>query len=564
MSARGSAAQYLPTIILETVVEYVVAMLKAEQGPLQETAKCAILHCCQSWRAVGVSVFCTDVEVSINIDRDIACFFSKWPSELAAPSLEGIDRVVKKVQITIDSWGVVFSHLQATKPAWLQLLKRRFTQAREFRLLIGDPYASIYFSDGCLARISGEIDHLFGLFHQLVPNPKSVSVSWSTLNPGHQGQEVIKCLGQKLSAFAKGASLVKIHDTGTLINMPISGFVDISPLTGFSYTAFSNQDSVFELIRRNSPYLQTLSLSSFREANAKQLLYDENNVPVKYLRLQSLHLDPGYTQELIELKTAKEFVPFPALQRLDIWQTYPFGDDVVFRGNSDSLRHVRLPIYREFVAMCEECGIFTPEKFSHLRSLSVSVTRSFSFRSEEDKTNLIRSLGKIVESAVSGPLLSFAFRILFLDMDSLETVLRHPALSRISSLDLSGTIVRFPDVVRILQIFPFVRWLAVFLESKMAKFKGVSKAKLADYVIESYSGICQYLQTVCLAVSTKKDGASAANHVALLALIGPRLKVVEVKNARENMVKAPFNDLLKTRPFNEHAERLSLVRFTTS
>ncbi|KAJ2599552.1 hypothetical protein GGF39_002182 [Coemansia sp. RSA 1721] len=465
MPATSSVAQNLPSVILEAIIGYIALVSDGNAALYKAAATVSALQCCKSWRVVCQSLVCSDVNIAVANEGDIEWSFTKWPNKLAAPpSFETVSSMVRSVQISISSWKCVFSRSFLNMPAWMQLSKLRFPRARHFELVIRDPYwfsDFSKFSDDDVAQTIDTINSLFDLFKRLVPDPNSIRINWPALNSSHHGLKIIKHLAQRLSDLATGVSTINLIDSGTIAHTPINSYVCISPITSFSYTSFCNRDLVFEIVRRNSTHLQTLRLSNFRENNAKQLLYSADETTVEYPRLETLYLNPGYSDNLITLKTDKEFVPFPALKRLIISRTYPFGDDVVFRGSSDTLEYLKLPVYNEFVDMIGAYGCFNAERFTRLSSVILGITRPFSFDSDTEEHRLFLFGYKVMESVTHGNLLDFAFKRCFVNAISLEKIISHPLLTNLRSLDLIGINVKLVHVAAVLQNCPLINMLAI-------------------------------------------------------------------------------------------------------
>ncbi|KAJ2778936.1 hypothetical protein GGI18_003991, partial [Coemansia linderi] len=69
---------------------------------------------------------------------------------------------------------------------------------------------------------------------------------------------------------------------------------------------------------------------------------------------------------------SKEVVPFPKLQYLFMKMDYPFADDTLFRGNSDTLEFLKIQPDIETMYMMDRCGVFTRTKCRRLRGVRIS------------------------------------------------------------------------------------------------------------------------------------------------------------------------------------------------
>ncbi|KAJ2015410.1 hypothetical protein GGI14_004296, partial [Coemansia sp. S680] len=84
----------------------------------------------------------------------------------------------------------------------------------------------------------------------------------------------------------------------------------------------------------------TLIQLEVKTGNPKVLFYDTDSNVVVYPNLIDLELCTHHPI-LPDYKVSIEnIVPFPSLKKLVIPNGYPFSDDVLFRGNSDTLEQL--------------------------------------------------------------------------------------------------------------------------------------------------------------------------------------------------------------------------------
>ncbi|KAJ2004356.1 hypothetical protein GGI04_002637 [Coemansia thaxteri] len=115
-----------------------------------------------------------------------------------------------------------------------------------------------------------------------------------------------------------------------------------------------------------APTLLFLEITYKAMSHTERLFVDRDGSPVVYSKLQSL-VFKTWDDELISYRpVADNAEPFPALRRLEVYMEYPFGDDVLFRGNSDTLRKVHLELDVQTVIMMKRHNIFAANKFKNL------------------------------------------------------------------------------------------------------------------------------------------------------------------------------------------------------
>ncbi|KAJ2886839.1 hypothetical protein H4R27_000371 [Coemansia aciculifera] len=89
-------------------------------------------------------------------------------------------------------------------------------------------------------------------------------------------------------------------------------------------------------------------------------------------------------------------VPFPSLWRLDIGYVYPFGDDMVFRGNAVTLESLILKPSPGTVRILKEYRVFTPvshPRLQHVRVLLKPNSEPNIFASDVDYMRFVLSIG---------------------------------------------------------------------------------------------------------------------------------------------------------------------------
>ncbi|KAJ2041769.1 hypothetical protein H4S03_000133, partial [Coemansia sp. S3946] len=66
----------------------------------------------------------------------------------------------------------------------------------------------------------------------------------------------------------------------------------------------------------------------------------------------------------------ENLVPFPKLKKLHINMEYPFGDDLLFRGNCETLEQLHIELDIQTIVMLKKYNVFTGNKFKRLLNIS--------------------------------------------------------------------------------------------------------------------------------------------------------------------------------------------------
>ncbi|KAJ2399589.1 hypothetical protein GGF41_008098, partial [Coemansia sp. RSA 2531] len=70
----------------------------------------------------------------------------------------------------------------------------------------------------------------------------------------------------------------------------------------------------------------------------------------------------------------KDVVPFPRLLRLSLRLDYPFGDDILFRGNARTLEYLELSLLPKTVSKLKKCKVFTPTSHPNLQCVMLDTS----------------------------------------------------------------------------------------------------------------------------------------------------------------------------------------------
>ncbi|KAJ2749691.1 hypothetical protein GGI19_005528, partial [Coemansia pectinata] len=181
-------------------------------------------------------------------------------------------------------------------------------------------------------------------------------------------------LGSFVAQFYQSASRVKHFYGGHTIPMlQHSGSID--SLVYFTYESRNETADtsvlLMQLVQRNASTLQYLDLDLKKAVDMTGLIRDAGDNYTKYPCLVTLKLEVGeYWNDSLP-RVASDVVLFPNLRHLSILEDYPFSDDILFRGNSSSLKHLRIMPKRNLSEILGEYRVFTPTSHPKLQYVRV-------------------------------------------------------------------------------------------------------------------------------------------------------------------------------------------------
>ncbi|KAJ2102948.1 hypothetical protein GGI16_003094 [Coemansia sp. S142-1] len=179
--------------------------------------------------------------------------------------------------------------------------------------------------------------------------------------------------GYLIAQLNQLASRVKYTSFSNVPMLLHSGSID--GLVHFTYEERNSTDSthglLMQLVRRSAPTLQLLDITLARVSDMTGLIQDCGCDYTEYPCLKTLKLSVWYYMDKSPLSVADGVVLFPVLRQLSILGDYPFGDDILFRGNSTMLKYLSImPTHETCLVLCEH-KVFTPTSHPNLQCVKV-------------------------------------------------------------------------------------------------------------------------------------------------------------------------------------------------
>ncbi|KAJ2414488.1 hypothetical protein GGI10_002349 [Coemansia sp. RSA 2530] len=125
------------------------------------------------------------------------------------------------------------------------------------------------------------------------------------------------------------------------------------------------------LVYRNASTLKELQIGLHELGCWRGLLYGDTQTPTAYPRLTSLTLVIAERHYNTNWALLGSVDPFPTLSTLDFSGHYPFNDDVLFRGNGETLKNLSLPFSAITTNALGRLGIL--ERLSATRMNSIRI-----------------------------------------------------------------------------------------------------------------------------------------------------------------------------------------------
>ncbi|KAJ2835438.1 hypothetical protein FBU31_001620 [Coemansia sp. 'formosensis'] len=333
----------------------------------------------------------------------------------------------------------------------------------------------------------------------------------------------------------------------------------IRDLVHIDYMMERNTSDVTLLMRRSAQTLQFLDIYVY-DADASDIFSDPDGGG--YLEFPSMHtLKIGAISNIEPSKKAvfKEIVPFPRLRRLSAISDYPFGDDVVFRGNAVTLEFLELELAPKMVAMLREYKVFSPTSHPNLKCVifrprACSLPSAFS--TVTDYTQFVLSIAPEAPMRV----IPGFFKLPEVPMPALSMLGDHDC---IQTLSLPDTSLSLMEAIELIKSLPLLSDLHTW-ELAIGEFpQGISTAMLPGYVRATYSPIGKRFRCwhVNIEGAREKTYVEIATCMLLIALACPNFDYAAVKRKYREFFMMAMEEKINEPEFSQDAPRLRRLLF---
>ncbi|KAJ2862737.1 hypothetical protein GGH94_004071 [Coemansia aciculifera] len=179
----------------------------------------------------------------------------------------------------------------------------------------------------------------------------------------------------------------------TLSSMTISGLTCLTQQANLASAPFA------ELAYRNACTLRDLRIRTGTEANWRTMIYGGTQTPTVYSNLVSFTLSIGNIPSDTTWATIKDAEPFPALSTLEISEEYPFGDNLLFRGNGATLKNLRLSLHAITESVLGRSGVLGRSDVSRMNVVTTGLFSDWCKPAYSDENSAIgKQVHRILET----------------------------------------------------------------------------------------------------------------------------------------------------------------------
>ncbi|KAJ2026331.1 hypothetical protein GGI06_000206 [Coemansia sp. S85] len=313
------------------------------------------------------------------------------------------------------------------------------------------------------------------------------------------------------------------------------------------------------LARQCAQTLQYLDLYFDQPDGLVSLIQMANNDFVSYPCLHFLKLCGHFEGNWLQRPAFTGAVPFPALRRALLLVDYPFGDDVLFRGNAATLEVLRLQLDSVGVSILTEHNVFTPT--SHPKLVYVKTgylgPAPGAFETPTMFLQFLLSIGprapvRDAQLTAYGAELSPALSLL-------------GSCKNIRVLMLPCVHPQLLDVLTLIKSLPLLSDLTMSSVVRELEVAGVDDGELPAYLIANYSLLSKRFGSLhwdYIPYEYDPNMALLAEYALLLALVCPNFSLVTLCRIKVDAYEQELEKVIASDKFKEHASGLQRLRVT--
>ncbi|KAJ2329446.1 hypothetical protein GGI00_003938, partial [Coemansia sp. RSA 2681] len=320
---------------------------------------------------------------------------------------------------------------------------------------------------------------------QVVPDIRKVDV-WSYSN----AEDLIKRRDIHIVDLIQQLyDIVEVKNAITRDSVVLVEYLDLEPirdLVRVAYRIDAISSRIMPLVRRSAQTLQSLDLTAVAHIDYTELIRDPDSGGrwVEYPCLHTLGLYSEYETVLSRNSISNGAVPFLRLRRVEMRWAYPFGDDVLFRGNAATLEYLEILPDPQMVAILKRHNVFTPTSHPKLQCVNINLRFSDARRAFATASEYLQFALSIAPraSVLTIPCLpSFGGRL----TTELEMLGNHDS---IQVLALYSATLSFWDIVNLIKSLPLLSDLETG-DPTMDELppQGITLAQLPEYARSTYA-----------------------------------------------------------------------------
>ncbi|KAJ2065118.1 hypothetical protein GGI17_000529 [Coemansia sp. S146] len=375
-----SIFQLLPSHVAKLIVNHVMGCSRLQFDGIDSDSVeykkllWPLLQVCHNIRTISHPLYCNDYRLHLYVyDDDISVEECSWTKRINRPGYP-FHLLSREIQIRVYV-STIFEgkalELLSTEP--YDGCAFRWARELSFDMVTDVDWDEDYehFPPDAEANIAAFVQRI----KEMAPRVTQIYMDFSE----RKGQLVTRYSSYVYYLFSELFKLAKVIMPSDTSYMRVSylDFKFACKLVRIDSNVAKDTWSILKLARLNAHTLQNIHFWSNREVDISGLIRDSNGDKYEeYPCLRTLEIDIARVSALSHRSKSEGAIPFPSLQRLVVSSSYPFGDDVVFRGNGCTLEYLKAALYPELVELLKRYDVFTRTSHPKLKCVDTRLLSS--------------------------------------------------------------------------------------------------------------------------------------------------------------------------------------------
>ncbi|KAJ1961219.1 hypothetical protein GGI12_003372 [Dipsacomyces acuminosporus] len=365
--ANLSPAQRLPIEVLEEIVYHATGLKKFRRAKNSDydcnlcLELMPFLGVCSQWRLAAMSIFY--MSMYLTTDEEVV---NMYRSHRFLHSIDDIiaskaERFVRHVDIQI-SLASILSGKMLTLLSLSRYASAAFPSVFHLTFRV---YGGGTTPRGEESQLRDNAVRGCERIKELFPSTRSIYCS--TKNIG--SQQYLHIMGDAVACLTR-IQLAAFSYAGRESHIRPQELSHLANLTHVVlYDQYKHRD-IIELVRQNSSTLVNAKLTGIDVGSFVDLIKGTGCSTIAYPRLRKLYvsaIDTGFFDTRVSL----DGVPFPALTHLDCAWEYPFNNDILFRGNNETLESLRFFASAAIARIITKSNLFKQGRYPNLGRMTL-------------------------------------------------------------------------------------------------------------------------------------------------------------------------------------------------
>ncbi|KAJ2428022.1 hypothetical protein GGF41_001499 [Coemansia sp. RSA 2531] len=552
MSNHLSPAQALPIDVLRSILKWVTlekgSQLHGYSFQLENLKE--LLTVSSAWRQVALEFLWRQVNFTINDNKgEVQLKRPKWVKNNALP--HNAANFVKEVIVNVSMSDIVGGVGHRLLNNYIGHTKL-FPLANKLTLSIEECMG--YHVDDKDLAIANALEFA-KLLKSIAPASTTIKVIYEkeylqTVNSNNnfgsslEEEEVFIMITNVLYTGTKQAKL-------NLLNVDVKNpsVIDLLPLLSSLWIECEKFPDVgTSLVRKSASTLRHLTVCT---CDANKLICDTNGEAIVYPNLQELHMYGCVRNSTHSKDMANKSILFPLLQAARLYDSYPFHNDVLFRGNTTTLEYLEVGLdYDTIITLNQEDAFGSKQRI--LRHVVISEDYgniSLSLVPEADMSRFLSNLvGAAKRLTVGEPNLLRA---------CITAVHNGSGFQNIKVLNLRSYSQSLCVILDLLKLLPALVNLRSNICGLGPELEGITFEELPDYIASTYSDTGKNLQVWAITSFTIHGTTQIIDYILLLALACPKLRRIESKSNTTSDYHIQVAKALESGPYSKYATQLN-------